>query len=160
MQRRDLDITSLMNAYQAIESGESFSIEKIADVTDQRTFDQHASNLRPYEVIFGYAMIKEEMKLQVVKGPVRNIRDGAFNMTDPTSLVYPEVNGNLPRFSRIPADQQPQLEDFIAHRNPDWNIPLMQQVWNWVGLGTLIVEVIIFWFLLMRKINDRKSRQT
>jgi len=156
MQRRDLDITSLMNAYQDIERGETFPIEKIADITDQRDFDQHASNLHPYEVLFGYQKEKEPLKIQVVPGPVREIRDGAFNMTNPASLVYPEVNDAPALFSRIPADEQAQLEDFIAHRNPDWKIPIMQQVWNIVAVGTLIVEIIIFGFLFARKLKAKK----
>ena len=153
MQRRDLDVSSLMAAYKGIENGETFPIEKIADVTDQRTFDQHASNLKPYEVLFGYA--EQTFHPTVVAGPVREIRGGAFNMTNPTSLVYPAVNGNPATFSRIPLSQQAQLEAFIAHHDPGWNIPIMQQIWNIVALGTLVVEAVIFALLFVRMLKAR-----
>ncbi len=154
LQRRDFDISSLLNAHKAIQQGETFNIEQIANVTDQRTFDQHASNTRPWEPIFGYN--KETFEPQVTVGPVNQITDGAFNMTNPTSLVYPEVNGNAARFSRIPVSQQAQLQAFTAHRNPEWNLPVMQHVWNIVALITLIIEVLIFAWLLIKKLKAQK----
>ena len=156
LQRRDFDISSLLNAHKAIQQGETFPIEKIANVTDQRTFDQHASNTRPWEPIFGYN--KETFEAQVTVGPVNQIQDGAFNMTNPTSLVYPEVNGNAAHFSRIPISQQAQLQDFTTHRNPDWNIPLMQHIWNAVALLTLIFEILIFGWLLGKKLKKFNRR--
>ena len=157
MQRRDFDVSSLMNAYQKIEQGETFQIEKIADITDQRDFDQHASNIHPYDTLFGYQRQKKPLNIQVIRGPVMEIRDGAFNMTNPTSLVYPEANGSPALFSRIPATQQAQMQAFIAHHNPDWNIPILQQIADLLAVVTLLFEMAIFIFLFTRWM---KSKQT
>jgi hypothetical protein len=138
LQNRNFDITGLLTVYQKIEKGETFPIESIADINDQRVFDDQASNLRPYEVLFGYNLAA--FRPQVEIGPVRALRDGAFNMTDPTSLVYPEVNHSS-LFSRIPENERAQLEDFIAHRQPDWQLPVGQKVANAISLAALFTSL-------------------
>jgi hypothetical protein len=135
LQQRTYDISGLIEIYDRINAGETFPIENVGDVTDQRVFDQQTSNLKPYEVLFGYDL--RTFTPQLVPGPAREIRNGAFNLTNPAALVYPEANQAIP-WSRIPASQRAQLEDFLAHRQPDWPISTEQKAANWVSLAALI----------------------
>lgn len=141
LQERTFFIGGLQEVYRKIEQGQTFPIERIDDINDQRTFDDRASNLKPYEVLFGYNLGTFQSTVQI--GPAREIRDGRFNMTHPAGLVYPEVN-NVSPWERIPADQQEQLEDFLARRQPDWNIPAMQKAANAVSLISLIILLGVF----------------
>jgi len=149
LQQRNFDISGLLLVAERIKHGESFPIEKVGDVTDQTVFERQTSNLEPYEVLFGYNL--KAFQPAVVKGPAREIREGAFNMTDPTGLVYPEVNGSS-QWNRIPQDKRQELEDFLAHRQPQgWKIPLAQQVADWVSLIALLVSIGLVVYGLSRK---------
>jgi hypothetical protein len=139
LQQRTFEISGLLIVYDKIKQGETFPIESIDELNDQRVFDQHASNLHPYESLFGYTL--RTFTPTVTLGPIREIRGGAFNMTDPTGLVYPEANGSS-TWSRIPENERPELEDFLAHRQPPgWKIPLAQQIANWVSLAALLASL-------------------
>ncbi len=141
LQQRTFDLRGLQEVYRKIEQGETFPIDHIDDINDQRTFDDRASNLKPYEVLFGYDL--PTFKTTVEIGPARGIRDDYFNMTNPAGLVYPEVNNASP-WQRIPADQQEQLEDFLARRQPDWEIPAAQKAANAVSLVSLVIMLGLF----------------
>jgi hypothetical protein len=139
MQQRNFDIRALLSVDAKIKQGETFPIENVGDVTDQTVFTRQTSNLQPYEVLFGYNL--QAFQPTVVNGPAREVHEGAFNMTDPTGLVYPEVNGSSP-WSRIPLSERAELEDFLAHRQPaGWKVPLGQQVSDWVSLAALLASL-------------------
>jgi len=141
LQERTFFIGGLQEVYRKIEQGQTFPIERVDDINDQRVFDDQASNLKPYEVLFGYNLEKFHSTVQV--GPARQIQNGYFNMTHPAGLVYPEANHVSP-WERIPADQQEQLEDFLARRQPDWNIPAAQKAANAVSLVSLVILLGVF----------------
>ncbi len=149
LQQRNYDISGLLLIHDGIKRGETFPIESVGDVTDQRVFDLQTSNLRPYEVLFDYNL--QTFHPTVVAGPAREIRAGAFNMTDPTGLVYPEVNDSA-LWSRIPESEAAQLEDFLAHRQPPgWQIPLAQQLANLVSLAALLLSLGLLLYGLKAK---------
>lgn len=139
LQQRNFDITGLQETYRQIEQGQTFPVERVADINDQRVFGDQATNLQPYEVLFGYNLNFFEPTVQ--PGPAREARDGFFNMTNPSSLVYPEVNNAIP-WQRIPLGQQAQLEDFLARRQPNWNISLGQHLANGISLTSLLLVVL------------------
>lgn len=141
LQQRTFDLRGLQEVYRKIEQGETFPIDYIDDINDQRTFDDRASNLLPYDTLFGYN--QGTFQATIAIGPAREIRDGYFNMTNPAGLVYPEVNNSSP-WERIPADQQEQLEDFLARRQPDWSIPAGQKAANAVSLVSLVIMLGLF----------------
>lgn len=141
LQQRTFDLRGLQEVYQKIEQGETFPIDHVDDINDQRVFDDRASNLKPYEVLFGYDL--QTFKTTVEIGPAREIRDGYFNMTHPAGLVYPEINDSAP-WQRIPAGQREQLEDFLARRQPGWEIPAAQKAANAVSLVSLVVMLVLF----------------
>lgn len=151
LQQRTFDLRSLQDVYQKIEQGESFPVETIADINDQRVFDDRASNLRPYEVLFGYNL--QTFTPSVEPGPARQVRDDAFNMTHPASLVYAEAN-QLEPWQRIPASQAQQLEDFLARRQPDWEISTGQKIANLISVVSLLLMAALFFDPL--KTNSRK----
>lgn len=149
LQERNYDIRGLQEIYRRIEQGETFPIESVADITDQRVFADRASNIKPYEVLFGYNLSTFEPTVQ--PGPARELRDGFFNMTNPSSLVYPEANQTTP-WQRIPASQAAELEDFLAHRQPDWVLSPTQHWMNGVSLLSLIATLLCLgWGLFRRK---------
>ncbi len=148
LQQRNYDISGLLTIYQRINQGETFPIENIGDVTDQRVFDQQTSNLKPYDTLFGYK--QGNFKPQVIPGSAREVRDGAFNMTDPTGLIYPEANHSTP-WSRIPESERAQLEDFLAHRQPDWNLSIGQKIANGISLTALFANLGLLAYGLTRR---------
>jgi hypothetical protein len=83
-------------------------------------------------------------------GSVYDTSDGYFNIVDPTAYVFPEVNHSQV-YERIPVTQKAQFLDFINRRQPDWKLPLIQQVLDWTALVTLIAELCALLALLARK---------
>ncbi len=140
MQARTFDIRSLQEVYQNIEQGETYPITQILDINDQRVFDDHASNLKPYEVLFGYN--QQHLRAQVQPGDPRRLANGYYNMTNPASLVFPEANQTTP-WSLIPQEQSTQLEDFLARRQPTWEISPAQAVANGASLVALVVSLFL-----------------
>lgn len=136
LQQRTFYIGGLQEVYRKIEQGETFPIERIEDINDQRTFDDRASNLRPFDTLFGYNL--EFFAPTVRAGSPFEIEQGYFNMTHPAGLVYPEVNDSAP-WQRIPVSQRAQLEAFLARRQPDWNLPAGQHVANAISLVSLVI---------------------
>lgn len=141
LQQRTFFIGGLQDVYQKIERGETFPISHVTDINDQRVFDDRASNIRPYEVLFGYTL--GTFSPDIREGLARDVREGAFNMTNPAGLVYPEVNGLQP-WERISTQQAGQLEDFLARRQPDWQIPVAQESANLVSLLAFLLLIALF----------------
>jgi hypothetical protein len=83
-------------------------------------------------------------------GSVYDISDGYFNIINPTGYVFPEVN-QTKAHERIPVTEKAQFLDFINRRQPDWKLPLIQQVLDWTALATLIAEFCALLVLLARK---------
>jgi hypothetical protein len=60
-------------------------------------------------------------------------------MTNPSSLVFPEVNGSR-LFERILVVDKWKLVDFINRRPSDWKLPLTQIILDWAAGGTILLE--------------------
>jgi hypothetical protein len=133
-------------------TGEIYPVEQIVDkLNDPRVFDQNASNMNPYEVLFGYKIGK--LKLELVPGPVWDVRDGRFNMTNPTGYVYPEENDSIV-FERILASQADTLRDFINRRQPAaWKVPFIQIALNGLGIFGFLSEIVILGWLAWKSIK-------
>jgi hypothetical protein len=77
---------------------------------------------------------------------VTDFTDGAYNMTDPTGYVYPEVNGTT-AFGRI---KDPAALELFANRRqpPQWKIPTTQKILDVLALITLIADFgLIGWHI-------------
>jgi hypothetical protein len=140
LQPRTFFIGGLQDVYQKIEQGETFPITQIADINDQRTFDDRASNMRPFETLFGYNL--GQFRPDLVEGPVKEIRENAFNMTHPASLVYPEIN-DLQAWERISQNHSAQLDDFLNRRQPNWSVPFSQKAANLVSLMAFFLLILL-----------------
>ena len=88
--------------------------------------------------MFGYGL--EAFAASTVVGEVRWIRDGAFNLTNASSLVFPQENDVRP-FDRIAASEQAALEAFIRRGDPGWAQPAVQTWLNWLAVLGLAVTV-------------------
>ena len=137
----NFDVRSILNTYARIQNeGETFPIEHVvADADPWDVFQDRATSLRdPYNTfIKGITVYRETLHA----GSVYDVDNGYFNIIDPTGYVFPEVN-NSTLFERIPVTERDKFLDFINRRQPQWKLPVAQQVFNWVSLITLIFEFI------------------
>jgi len=150
LQRRGFNMQGPIEVYESIcNENQLYPITQIVtDLNDPRVFQEDASNLKTYEVIFGYNM--EDFKPLLHDGPITDLTDGAYNMTDPTGYVYPEENGTT-AFERI--KDSAALELFANRRQPpQWKISITQRILDWLALLTLLTDAgIIGWHVFKRK---------
>lgn len=136
--------------YASIRGGTVPGVHIIAHVPDWQTFELEASNIAPYEALFGYALETFETELQL--GPVDARTGDYLNMNNASGLVYPAVNGTRP-FERIRARDAAMLAEFVAYKQPHWKMPAAQKILNGLSLGTLAAQgfAIAYWRRCRRK---------
>jgi hypothetical protein len=144
-------------ANQEIQSTRTPSILQISDIRDWDVFKQRASSYRPYEPLFGYSL--ETFKPAIHQGSVFEQEDGYFNMTNPASLVFPEINNSFP-FERIKTSERKQLETFIQYGQPDWNIPKSQKFLNLLSLTTSIFSLCIFFIGQIKQVFTKHGHSS
>ena len=133
------DYRPILATYDEIRyQGATFPVENVVPNADPwMVFQEHASSLiDPYNTYF--KGIGHNLK-SLHAGPVSDVSDGYYNITNPTGYVFPEVNHSR-EFERIPVTEKTQFLDFINRRAPDWKLPLIQQVLDWLALLTLVGE--------------------
>ena len=137
IQMRFFDIKSLNKTYRLGSAGETFPVRKIvSEMNDYEVFLFGSSNIsHHYDPLFRDD--NSLLKPLVHDGSVFDIQDGYYNMTNPSSLVYPEVNGST-LFERIPVSENQKLLDFINRRPSDWKLPLTQILLDWVAGLTVL----------------------
>jgi hypothetical protein len=142
LQDRNYNVSLSEMVYSTIRSGDPLTITGIVDNEDEMVALQlHESNLRPYEPVFGYDL--ENLHLEIHVGSIWDISDGYFNMTNPSSYVFPAINDTR-AFERIPVSEREKLLVFASHRQADWKIPLYQKIADWVsGVSIGIVVALL-----------------
>lgn len=130
--RRWYDITKNEQTHQNVRSGERFPIDKVDEILEENVFEEHASSRVPYEPLFGYD--NEQFKAETRNGPVDAIRNGRFNLTNPASLVFPDLNGLRP-FERIHENDADNLRRFVNREQPQWRHPA---ILDWLGLLAVV----------------------
>lgn len=146
LQKRQFYVAGNIQIYQQVRAGETFPILYVQDdLNDARVFDQNSSTLTPYEVLFGYGMGK--FKHQLTPGSVYDLRDGSFNFTDPTGLVFGAENNTHP-FDRIKETDRENLDLFIHRYQPKWKLPLWQSIADDLSLATLCSMLLVLIVLL------------
>lgn len=148
---RTFDMTQSRADWSRIVSGERFPVTHIERVDDHDALSQQASSALPYEPLFGYAL--ETFRPQFREGDVHQVTGGAFNMTNPASLVFPELNGLQP-FDRIAAADAPSLEAFIERRQPAWRVPAAFSILNALALAALAVSVSALVAATVRRVRN------
>ena len=161
LQSRTYNITESEKIYAEIRAGDTLNITGIGDasVSNTQALSRHLSNLNPYDPIFGYDL--ENFHPEIKVGSIWEISDGYYNMTNPAGYVFPEINGSRP-FERIPVSEKDKLEAFASHRQPDWKIPLYQQILDWLSgltaagvsafLAFVVIRQLTRWYLHHRKV--------
>lgn len=151
------DIRPILATYDEIRyQGATFPVENVVPEADPwSVFQKKATNLiDPYNTFFKFTNSK---LTSIHAGSVYDITDGYYNIINPTGYVFPEVN-HSPEYERIPVTEKAQFLDFINRRQPDWKLPLIQQVLDWIALITLVAEFCALLVLLARKAS-RASHQ-
>ena len=132
------DVTQSTRDHQRIRQGERLPIVRIGDIYDFQTLSAQASSVRPYEPLFGYYL--ETFTPAIHAGDIHDEDRGTLNMTNPASLVFPELNGLRP-FDRIRASDRRNLERFAARQDTDWNIPPFFRWLNLLAVAALAASV-------------------
>lgn len=133
--QREFNVSHSTILHEQIQGGSRFPITYIADIKSLEGFLEYASSYRPYEPIFGYHL--EQFTPETHYGKILEVRDGYFNMTNPASFVFPEIN-NLHPFERFKTSEQDKLEAFLERKQPEWNIPVAQKILNIFSFIALI----------------------
>ena len=159
LQDRYYNVTQSQEIYREIRSGDPLTITGIVSGAENSdALLLHESNLQPYEPAFGYHL--ENFHPEIHAGSIWDVSDGYYNMTNPSGYVFPEINGSRP-FERIPVSETAELQAFADHKQPDWKIPLYQQVLDWVsGLSFVgVVGVLVFFGIkeLIARVTARRS---
>jgi hypothetical protein len=136
---RSFDAAPSIGVAEDIRHGAALPIERIDDLDDEATFANGASSLKPYEPMFGYNL--DTFTPTTWIGRIDEVRDGRFNLTNPSSLVYPELNGVAP-FERIAAGDRVSLEIFAARGQPAWRVPVWQRALNWAAVAALVFSLL------------------
>jgi hypothetical protein len=158
VQSRTFDVTKSLETYQRVQAGATFPIEKIADMEDDRTFLENASDIHPYEPLFGYRL--ENFKPKVVPGPVTVPSDGKYNMTNPTGYVFPEEN-QVAMFDRIPVEDAYNFNQFIHRYQPNWKRPVLQNILDitsllsFIALTSVLLGYPIFRYIRRHGVGSR-----
>jgi hypothetical protein len=149
LQERRYDVTKSQEIYNHIRSGDDLTVTGIvSNVENTDALLLHQSNLQPYEPIFGYQL--ENFHPEITPGSIWDIKDGFFNMTNPSGYVFPELNATRP-FERIPVSEKDKLEAFANHKQPDWNIPIYQQILDWVSGLTVLAGISLLGFISIKQ---------
>jgi hypothetical protein len=156
---RSYKISSSLATYARLDKGWNPALQTVSDITDIETFELQSSNLVVQDPIFGYQ--GEYFKPQVIPGPIMQIRDGHYNMTNPASYVFPKEN-NLQPFEPFRADEKSDLELFINHKQPDLRISNWQKFANGLNLAALLAAALYLIFELTKgslKVWQSKSQR-
>ena len=143
IQARFVELPSMIETWDQIHAGNTFPVKNIvSDMNDYEVIMYQSSNVsHHYDPLFG----DQNVLLQplVHDGSVFDIEDGYYNMTDPTSLVFPQSADSY-LFERIPVSDYQKLVDFVNRRQPDWKLPLLQALLDWAA-GLTFIAVILAW---------------
>jgi hypothetical protein len=143
------DYRPILATYDQIRyEGATFPIKNIVPKADPwMVFQDNATNLiDPYNTYFKGVTDK----LTVHAGSVYDVENGYYNITDPTGYLFPEVNHST-RFERIPVTEKDQFLDFINRRDPKWNLPVIQQILDWVSLISFLAVLLTLGLYLANK---------
>jgi hypothetical protein len=149
---RNFNLGSALPAYAQIDNGWNFTVKNVAEITDMEAFRRESSNLASQDPMFGYE--GEYFEPKAVPGPVLEIQDRRYNMTNPAGYVFPEEN-NLQPFDLFREDQKTDLELLLNHRQPNLKISRWQQFANAVNLTALALAILYLLFEMASGVKRR-----
>jgi hypothetical protein len=155
---RECDVSVFDVVYENIRTGNISPVTYITDINSWIGFVEDASSIYPYEPAVGYHL--EDFAAQIQLGNVFRIDNGYYNMTNPESLVFPEMN-NLQLFERFKVSERDKLEAFLERRQSGWSIPSTLKILNVLSLITVIFTVGVLlmppFFQIVYALKQRKS---
>jgi len=154
MHIRSFNLKSALPIYAKIDNGWNFTLQNVAEITDMQVFVEEDSNLASQDPMFGYE--GEFFNPKAVVGPILQVTDGHYNMTNPAGYVFPEEN-HLQPFDLFRADQTADIEMFIEHKQPNLEISNWQKIADAVSLAALIGSVLFLIFATIK--GSRKMWQ-
>src|SRR6266498_71626 len=140
---RSFRINSSLATYAKLDKGWNPALQTISDITDIETFELQSSNLASQDPIFGYH--GEYFKPHVVPGPIMEIHNGHYNMTNPAGYVFPKEN-DLQPFEPFRVDEKTDLELFINHKQPNLKISNWQKFADGINLVALLIALLFLIF--------------
>ncbi|MBI3168610.1 MAG: hypothetical protein HYZ22_09040 [Chloroflexi bacterium] len=157
IQDRVFNIRQMEKIYAKITEREPFPVTNIANVNDIQVLLKDASNLQGlFEPLFGYNL--EYFHPDVHVGPVQDIENGYFNLTNPASYVYPDENSLKP-FERFRVDQAEEFNQFINRRQPKLMISTGQHMANIITIKSAAIMFLYFCYRIIR-LSLRRKEQT
>lgn len=145
---RTFDLTASLEASRLARGGDHFEVAAIVVGDDAAALVARGSSLQPYEPLFGY--VNETFAPQAHAGDVHDASGGFLNMTNPASLVFPEINGVRP-FDRIDVSERDKLDAFVARRQPDWKVPAVAHWLNRAAVAFVLLSVALLLTGLRRR---------
>jgi hypothetical protein len=151
------DYQPILDTYDQIRyAGATFPVTTvIPDIDNWYVIQAGATNLNDQDNIYFKDLPGYSQALHY--GSVYKIDDGYYNMIDPTGYLFPEVNHST-MFERIPVADKAKLDAFVNRRQPDWKLPILQQVLDWVSLISLIGVFVLLAFYLIRSLIFSPNR--
>jgi len=102
---------------------------------------QGYSSLYCYNPVFGYRLENFPFK-DLHPGPVREARDGHFNIKNPACYVYPKENECRPG-DHFRETEREDMEKFVSYRPFTFNMSATQKAANALTLFGLVASVIL-----------------
>ena len=150
------DYRPILATYDKIRyEGETFPITNvIPDAMPMDVIQENAVTLiDPYNTFFK-AITRYLTAIHA--GSVNDVTDGYYNIVNPTGYVFPEANHSK-MYERIPVADRDKFLDFINRRQPNWKLPVIQQILNWTSLITLIAEIgVLLGYLVKSLVRSPK----
>lgn len=144
---RSFNLNSALPVYAQIDNGWNFTLQDAAEITDIQVFVEEDSNLTSQDPMFGYE--GEYFSPKMAVGPILQLNDGYYNMTNPAGYVFPGEN-NLQPFDLFREDQKADLELFISHKQPRLEISTWQKSADAISLATLLGSTFYLFFAFIK----------
>jgi hypothetical protein len=145
---RSFNINSAQPTYAKLDKGWNFTLQNVAEITDMQVFLQEDSNLAFMDPMFGYS--GEYFKPKAVVGPILEVQNGYYNLTNPAGYVFPEEN-HLRPFDLFREDQKTDVELFINHRQPNLAISTWQKFADVISLAAFIGSMVYLLLILVKE---------
>ena len=148
----NFDLTEAESAWSDISNKSNIQkVTKIVDVSpheQSQLFKLNASSLKPSDALFGYH--GQYFRSSLKSGNIDEIdKEGFYNFHNPLTFYDPKI-ASIPR-AKIHSHDYVNFNLFINRKQPNWELPLIQKVANYITLASLFLFFLyIAYFFLKR----------
>ena len=154
---RNFDLSDAESAWSDISTKSNIQkVTKIVDVSpheQSQLFKLNASSLKPSDALFGYhgQYFRSSLKL----GNVNEIdKDGFYNFHNPLTFYDSKIT-SIPR-AKIHSHDYVNFNLFINHKQPNWELPLIQKVANYITIIFFLIFGIFITCSVFKKYKFNK----